>query len=321
MPRRRGNNRAPYTSFLNQRNKKLATPRANFSMVKYYYVNMPTAVTPAPQDAAVLRIDCATPFNPITAVSGTWTAQDTNQEPYGISGDPYPSYNTCVVLGCKVIAKVEDSIDNTASGNESQHEGVVRLSRTAKSTTIVAGTLNSELRERSYSKGRAFQLAKTSVQGLMRNASLQMGYSARKQFNCDPVCNKDLHVTNTSGSSNTCTNPTYISLSVHNTDESLDLKTLKPFKVQLKLIYSVAFMDPGDGLNIPRPIPYRGPTSRRPRAPIQTLRRYGTANVRGDPSLAAKADYIAKWIAGAVAYNYAKRGAGRYQRYRRQYNR
>lgn len=258
MPRRnRRVNRKPYTSYLNQPNKKLATPRATFSMMKYYYVTMPTAKGSAPQDAAVLRMDASTPFNPLTVVSGTWTENDTNTEPYGISGDPYPSYNKCVVLGSRITAVIQDSVDNVASGSNSEHEGIVRLSRTAKSTTITATTTNSELRERSYSKGKSFQLAKTSVVGLMKNATISAGYSAKKQHNTAPMGLEELHVTNTAGSSNTCSNPTYISLSIHLTNENLASATLKQFKVQLKIQYNVAFMDPGDGLNIPRPLPYK----------------------------------------------------------------
>lgn len=226
-------------------------------MVKYYYVTMPTAKGTAPQDCAVLRMDASTPFTPLSVVSGTWTQNDTNTEPYGISGDPFPAYNKCVVLGSRITANIQDSVDNPASGSNSEHEGIVRLSRTAKDTTITAATTNSELRERSYSKGKSFQLAKTSVVGLMKNASISMGYSAKKQHNTAPLGLEELHITNTSGSSNTCTNPTYINLSIHLTNENLINATLKTFKVQLKISYNIAFMDPGDGLNIPRPIPYK----------------------------------------------------------------
>ena len=148
MPRRRANQ--PYTKFRNQGNKKLSTPIGKFNLSKYYYVNMPTAGATAPMDSAVLRITASTPFQPLSVVSGTWTANDSNNEVHGINTSPWIGYNHLVVLGCKVKAVIKDSVDNTATGSESLHEGIVRLTRTTDTGVVVAGSTNSNFIDRDW---------------------------------------------------------------------------------------------------------------------------------------------------------------------------
>lgn len=245
--------RSPYTRFKNAGTNKLSTPMARFTLMKYYLVTMPTpSVAPAP--AAVLRISNGTPFQPLTAISGGWIANDSNNEVAHIGEKPWTGYNHLVVAGSRVEAVIKDSVDNAASGSNDQLEGIVRITRAGGSGVVNGSTTNTQLRDVAYSKGRALQLGST-VNALPKNASIRMGYSAKKIWNANPMGQDQLRVTNTSGSNNAPADDTYTFLSIHLANENLANKTLKPFKVQLKVTYFIKFQEPNVSINIPRPIP------------------------------------------------------------------
>lgn len=248
--------RKPYTKFMNAGTRKLSTPMGRFTLLKYYYVRMP-APGAAPAPAAVLRIKNGTPFQPLTVVSGTWTANDTNNEVSHIGEKPWVGYNHLVVAGSRVEAVVKDSVDKNAESPYNQHEGIVRITRSGGSATIGAATTNTALRDVAYSKGRALQLSKTTVVALPTNTKVQMGYSARKVWNANPMGQDQLRVANLSGSANAPTDDTYTYLSIHLANENLATETLKDFKVQLKITYFIKFQEPNVSTNIPRPIPQK----------------------------------------------------------------
>lgn len=258
----------PYTKFMNAGTNKLATPMAKFTLMKYYYVSMPAPGT-APAPAAVLRIANGTPFQPLTVVSGTWTSNDSNNEVAHIGEKPWVGYNHLVVAGSRVEAVVKDSVDNSASSPNDQHEGIVRITRSGGSSTVSSTTTNTQLRDVAYSKGKSLQLSKTTVVALPTNTKVQMGYSARKIWNANPMGQDQLRVSNSSGSSNAPSDDTYTYLSIHLANENLANKTLKDFKVQLKLTYYIKFQEPNVSTNIPRPIPqHRTKATNRRRQPF-----------------------------------------------------
>lgn len=261
-PRRRYGQ--PYTRFLNASNKKLSTPLGRFTLMKYYYVKMPTASASAPQQPAILHINASTPFQPLAVTSGTWTANDTNNEPHGLDTSPWTGYNHCVVLGCHVSCNIKDSIDKVQSGSESLHEGIVRLTRASSNAVVNTASTNSNLRERAFSKGRALELAKTTVTGIPKNCHVSQGYSAKRTWSANPMGQDQLRIANVTGSSNTPSDSTYIALSIHTADEKVTDATLKQFKVQLKITYTIKFSEPSTAQNVPRPIPSY-PAPQRPR--------------------------------------------------------
>lgn len=241
--------------FMNAKVRAKSNPIARFVLQKYYYVNMPTASGTAPQDAALLEMNVSTPFSPLSVISGTWTANDTTNEPNNIDATQYEGFAHCLVLGCHVQAKILDSIDHPASGAENLHEGVIRLTRHTAAGDIQASMDNATLRYASGSRAKSFQLAKTTVVGITKNASISNGYSCAKQWNVkDPLSVHSQLITNTAGSSNKPTNSTWMTLGIHCANDNVTAETLKPFKVQLKLSYVVAFMDPTTNINVPRPL-------------------------------------------------------------------
>lgn len=254
MGRRVNKRRGGRQAFLNQSNKKLSNPMGKFQLSKYYYVQMPTAGA-APQIPAILQINAATPFQPLSVVSGTWTSNDVNNEPAYLDQSPWTAYNHLIVTGCHVKAVIKDSIDHPAGGQELLHEGIARFTRTSAAGTVNTGSTNSNLRALAYSKGKAFQLAKSNVSTPMaKNCLITQGYSAKRTWGANPMGQDQLRVSNLSGSNNAPSDNTYINLSIHVADEHKANETLKQFKVQLLITYFIRFQEPTVHQNVPRPI-------------------------------------------------------------------
>lgn len=258
MPSRKKTRTRPRTvRYMKQRSNPTNSCIANFTLSKYYYVDMPTAGVTAPQDAALLAINMASPFQPLSVKSGTWTANDSNNEPNGLDSTIYTPYEHCKVLGSTVKVNVVDSPDNAGtSAQDGLTEGVVRLNRTTDSSTITAASDNATLRFFPNQKVKAVSFANTVnlSANLTKNAHLQIGYSPRKVWAQPARSNYNLKITNTTGSSNVPIDSTWAMLSIHCANDNVTNDTLKPFRVQLQVQYRILFMEFRPTNNIPRPI-------------------------------------------------------------------
>lgn len=293
MPKKNYRSRSRAVKFRQRKTQVSNTAIGNFTLSKYYYVSMPAATAPAPQPAAILTCNMSSPFNPITTPSGTWTANDSNQEPNGLNAPTWEAYEHCKVLGSTFIVNVTDSPDNAGnSTTEALTEGVVRLNRQSDSTTIISSNDNASLRDFPFQKAKAISLASqvSLSNNLTKNASLKNNYSPRKVWGQNTRSNYNLKVTNTSGSSNTATDNTFMILSIHCANDNVTNTTLKPFKVQIQVKYRILFTEFKPTTNIPRP--------------ISTRSRFRSAKASGYAGLGllGYAAYQSKKIRDAAAY-------------------
>lgn len=234
-------------------NRKRNNPVAKFTLSKYYYV-APPAGGAAPMSGALLEINMSTPFQPLSVKSGLWTANDTNNEPYGLDSDIYAQYKHVTVLGSHVTANILDSPDNPPAGTNTQVEGVASLIRTTDSGVIQAQTLNNEIRDAYGSKMRSFTCGDGIGGNLQKSARLSNGYSARKTWSQSAMTNEELKIANQSGSSNVPADNTYMALMIRCADDNRAGDNLKVIRVQLKITYILKFTEPTAQLNIPLPL-------------------------------------------------------------------
>lgn len=238
-----------------QRKLKPSNPTAKFTLTKVYQLRKPSAGT---DNCLVLDVDVSTPFQPLTARSGTWTPNDTVNEPFGIGSDIYSHFNHLVVLGCKVSASIRDAPDFTAASGESLSTGQLSLVR-ASAPNMIAGTATaSDIKVLYGHKTKGFQLSPrmtdstVSANVLTKNAYCSLGYSARKTWKANPLSVDSLRVVNQSGSSNKCSDTTHINVCVL---PQMDVHTdfLLPMQCVVKLEYIICFMEPNRIQSVPLP--------------------------------------------------------------------
>lgn len=234
-----------------QGNRKQACPTAKFVMSKSYWVVPPVGSVP-PQASSLAEINVSTPFQPINVKSGLWTANDSNSEPHGLDSDIYAQYQHLVVKGCHISVNVMDSPDNVGSGTNTLVEGTVSLTRTTDTNVVTSTTLNSAIRGYYGSKMKDFTMG--DIGQLSKQCRISAGYSPKKQWHSSAQTNQDLYVVNTSGSSNTPADSTYICLDIRPSDDATSSLSLKPFKVQIRLSYIIMFLEPTAVKNIPLPL-------------------------------------------------------------------
>lgn len=276
-------------------NRKPACPTARFSLNKSYWCVPSAGLTPGPQEACLLQINASTPFQPITEVFGLWSANDTNNEPHGLSSDIYNQYRHVVVRGCHVKVAVMDSPDNEGAETNSLLEGTVSIARTTDTGVITKTTLNHELRNMFGTKMRDFSMAPHSATSpLTKNCALHSGYSPSKQWKQSALTNEDLKIVNTAGSSNAPNDSTYLMLAIRPSSDTVQGNNLKPFKVQVRLSYILTFLEPTAVNNIPMPfMGYTGNYARTAKRVIKTAS-YGAA--------AGAAAGLSPYIMAPIAY-------------------
>lgn len=231
-------------------NRKANCPTARFTLNKSYWVAS-DAGKAAPQDGSVLQINASSPFQPITVVNGLWAANDTNNEPFGLSSGIYAQYRHVSVRGCHVKVNVMDSPDNAGSGTNTLLEGTASLIRTSDTGVILAATENKEIRNMYGSKMRDFQCG--DLGNLKKSCTLSSGYSPMKTWHQSALTNEELKIVNTSGSANVPTDNTYIMLMIRPSDDTVANLNIKPIKVQLRITYILTFTEPTASTNIPMP--------------------------------------------------------------------
>ena len=128
----------------------------------------------------------------------------------------YTHYNHLVVKGCHVSASVVDNVDASSGEEETISLGQLTIIRSTGPASITSTHTGPELKQLYGQKSRDFtlhasELSKTSLQ---KSAYVSNGYSAKKTWNTNANANDDLRVANTSGSSNTPNDSTYLNVCV-----------------------------------------------------------------------------------------------------------
>ena len=243
-----------------QRRLKVGAPTAKFTMTKNFELGKDSAQS----STYILGMDVSTPFNPLFSVEdgsgnvlGDWQDNDSSfVEPVGLSSDLYSHYNTLVVKGCHVSASVSQATDIAKDTTETLGTGQITLLRTAE---LISGVPTSQQIKGYFGqKTRNFQLS-TGQGALTKNAYVSNGYSAKKQFNVNANANEDLKVVNTSGSSNSSTDKTFMYLIVKpRKDLPADgTAYLIPMNITLKLSFIIQFQDPTKTQSVPLPMSSR----------------------------------------------------------------
>lgn len=229
---------------------------SKFTLTKVFQLQKGAAT----DNAYVLDIDVSTPFEPITARNGQWTANDTFNEPFGLSSDLYSHYNHLVVKGCKVSVSVKDSPDVAPQEGEQLTTGQVSLIRASQGGAITGSITASEIKSLYGHKTRGFQLS-TRAEGvnvsnnvLTKNAYCSLGYSAKRTWNANPLSIDDLRVANVSGSSNKATDSTHINVVVLPQNDNLGTLFLYPTQVVVKMEYIISFVEPTRIQSVPLPM-------------------------------------------------------------------
>lgn len=238
-----------------QRNFKRATPIAKFTLTKVYTVRKGAST----DNAYVLDIDTSTPFSPITARNGDWQANDTTNEPFGLSSDVYSHYNHLVVLGCKVTASVRDAPDFAPDPGEDLSTGQLSLIRASAGGVIPGSITASQIKVLYGHKTKGFQLSPRMGEGtnssnvLTKSAYCSLGYSAKKTWKANPLSIDDLRIQNQSGSSNKATDSTHINVCILPQADALT-NHLQPLQCVVRLQYIIAFQEPTRIQTVPLPL-------------------------------------------------------------------
>lgn len=260
MARRRYKKKMPKGKGFNKPRVKTSNPTVNFSMVKKYFVSSATVQPTGPQIPIGLTIDVATPFSSIdttTNAAGTWQDEDSSLvEPMGIASDLYTGYRHLVVNGCKVTVQIKDNQDIPANVGalQTQTMGMINLIRTSTTAELphTIATDNAVLRQSYGIKNKPFTFSTTLAQG--RSSTLKLGFSAKKQFGTTARSQSGrFWVDNTAGSTNTCSDPTFIKLFISPSD-LVNNAVLKDFRVNIKLEWNITFLEPTVARGIPLPI-------------------------------------------------------------------
>lgn len=240
-----------------QRKLKKATPSARFTLTKVYNVSKGQAA--AGNNAYVLDIDVSTPFNPISARNGDWSANDNFNEPFGLNSDLYSHYNHLVVKGCRVTASVRDNPDQVPSEDELITMGQLSMIRADQANAINGTATASSIKSLYGHSTRGFQLSPRNIAAgvsnniLTKNAYCKMGYSARKTWKANPLSVDSLRVTNSSGGNHTASDTTHINVVVLPQNDNTG-SFLQPMQVVVKLDYIITFVEPTRIQSVPLPM-------------------------------------------------------------------
>lgn len=192
----------------------------------------------------ILEIDASTPFAPIHVINGNWVDSTPNDtEPVGLSSEMYQHYRHLVVKGCHVQASVVDDIDATQGATETVSLGQLSMIRSSLNNNIASNATGPALKKLYGQKSRNFTLSSTTgISTLTKSAYCSQGYSAKKTWNCNANANDQLRVVNTSGSSNTAGDKSFISICL--LPRMLSNNFLQPTLVTVRISYIVQFQEP-----------------------------------------------------------------------------
>ncbi|AXH79168.1 MAG: hypothetical protein [Circular genetic element sp.] len=261
MPGKRGYRGRAVRRVRQQGNRKVHNPTVKFILNKSYVVNSVPGVQTMP--TAMLTINAATPFNPISVHNGNWTANDNNSEPMGLASDLYSNYQHLVVKGCHITASVTDEPDQVAGSQETITKGTIAIARHTGPNTLYAATFDNNALKTMYgAKSRNFQLSPrgtgtgTANNILTKNAKVSNGYSAKKTWNSNANANDDLRVVNSSGSSAVPIDSTYLSIGVmpQRVWSASTNTFLQPVAVNVRIVYIIQFQEPTIRQTVPLPM-------------------------------------------------------------------
>lgn len=244
-----------------QANFKPRCPIVRAVLNKQYEVSANTLAT---ESLYGLQINASTPFSPISVLKnssgqdlGTWTANDTYNEPVGLDTQMYEYFKYVVVKGCHITCTVAYAPDLQGAETESLTTGQVTVVRTSDP---FAGNLlptSSSIKSMYGAKTRNFQLPADDESVLTKNAYVSNGYSAKKQFHTSPLANDSLRITNATGSHNAPDDNTYLTILIKPQRDipSSELpKYLKPMQVNVRITYTVQYIDPTVDQEVPLPL-------------------------------------------------------------------
>jgi len=222
-----------------------------------------------------LEINASTPFSPLNVVKntagdelGTWTANDSYNEPLGLDSRMYEFYKYVIVKGCHVSATIQYAPDVPDVPQASLTTGQITIARSSDPINPLTLPTSSSIKQMYGAKTRNFQLPGTVGQPgiLTKNAYVSNGYSAKKQFHVSSVANEDLRVENLTGSSNAPHDNTYLYILIKPQRDipagELPLY-LKPMQVNVKITYILQYIDPTIEQQIPLPLNYKSGATRR----------------------------------------------------------
>lgn len=257
----RGYRKRATRRIVGQGNFKPRDPIVKAILNKQYEVS---ANTNATESLYGLQINASTPFHPIDTLKntggdslGTWTANDTYNEPLGIDSRMYEFYKYVIVKGCHVSVTVAYAPDLDGTTEESLTTGQVTIVRTSDP---FAGNLlptSSDIKQMYGAKTRNFQLPSDTESVLTKNAYVSNGYSAKKQFHTSPLANDSLRVINRSNSFNAPQDPTFLTILIKPQRDipATELpRYLKPMQVNVKISYTLQYIDPTVDQQIPLPL-------------------------------------------------------------------
>lgn len=245
-----------------QSNFKPKCPIVKASLNKQYEVTSNSPHSPL----YALQINASTPFSPIEVLKnsagdelGTWTANDTYNEPLGLDSRMYEFYKYVIVKGCHVTATVQYAPDVPDGPDATLTTGQITIVRTSDKINPATLPTSSDIKQMYGAKTRNFQLPGTVGQPgvLTKNAYVSNGYSAKKQFHVSAVANEDLRVENLTGSSNAPHDQTflYILLKPQRDIPTADLPIyLKPMQVNVRITYTLQYIDPTVYQQVPLPL-------------------------------------------------------------------
>lgn len=269
---------------IGQRQFKARDPIVKASLSKQYEVS---ANTNATESLYGLQINASTPFHPIDTLKnsggdelGTWTANDSYNEPLGIDSRMYEFYKYVTVKGCHVTCTVAYAPDLQGTETESLTTGQVTIVRTSDP---FAGNLlptSSDIKQMYGAKTRNFQLPADTESVLTKNAYVSNGYSAKKQFHTSPLANDSLRVLNVTNSFNGPTDPTFLTILIKPQRDipAVELpKYLKPMQVNVKITYILQYTDPTVDQQIPLPMNLKHQEKTRPKSGYKKEQAYARA--------------------------------------------
>lgn len=236
-----------------QRKLKPLNPTVKFTLTKTYQVQRATN-QPTGSNAHILQINAATPFSPLSTISGQWTATNTASEPVGLASDLYTHYKYLVVKGCHVGVSVVDDVDTSGGEDETISLGQLSVVR-ASISGIVQPTIDGPALKVLYGqKSRDFTLSTDNIakRALMKSAYCSNGYSAKKTWNTQANANDNLRVENLSGSQNAPNDSTFINIVV--CPRYATPGFLQPVIATVRISYIVQFQEPTIVQTVPLPM-------------------------------------------------------------------
>lgn len=268
-----------------QRNLKPNAPLVKFTLTKQYVVSKQALQS---SYSHMIRVNAATPFDPINTIHGSWNSDSITQEPMGLDSDLYTHYKFLHVHACNASVSVQDCPDTQPGEDESLTQGAVSIIRSSENA--LPSTESAAIKQMYGQKTRQFQLSPRLLTSggetglannvLTKSAYVSNGYSAKRQFNQPADFNQDLSVENLSGSAHVPNDSTYLFIVVRpQTDNFTDY--LLPTTVRVRLTYIIRFSDPTQVQSVPLPMSgYSRSRSRRQAVPYRKAQQSITNKVQ-----------------------------------------